>query len=111
MGGIVAFGFRFFVFLGIMAWSQFTKTAKLPGGIVLLGEKKKKRNFWYRVCALIIWGSIGLLGLIYLVKGDLDDLPPIFGIPFIFLVETVAMWAFGFSKLVKGETIWKDPTP
>jgi hypothetical protein len=33
---------------------------------------------------------------------------PLAGIKPIFWLESFVLWAFGFSWLIKGETLWKD---
>ena len=67
-------------------------------------EEKKKRNRIYRTCRVVILVCIGLIGLISTpwLEGFAASLKP------VFWLETFALWAFGFSWFVKGETLWKD---
>jgi hypothetical protein len=69
-------------------------------------RQKKKRNRVYVICGLIILGCIITLSLYYAFwqKSVLSSIKP------VFWLETIMVWAFGFSWLVKGETLWRDPT-
>ncbi len=79
----------------------FTKT-----GTSTPTRQKRLRNRIYRVCGATIVVCIVLCG-IYLVwfPDTLLFLHP------VFWLETLALWAFGFSWFVKGETLWRDPGP
>ena len=81
----------------------FTKTDKPPGNV---NPAKQMRNFIYKICGYTMTACVLLIG-VYIKflecrYGWLDDLKP------VFILETLALWAFGFSWLVKGETLWKD---
>ncbi len=67
--------------------------------------EKKGRNRIYVACGLIMLVCIILIGL---CKWFLED-TAIAGIKPVFWLELFALWAFGFSWFVKGETLWKDP--
>ena len=69
--------------------SAFVTRTDEPDG---LRSAKKKRNIIYRICGYTIVACIALMGLNALEKWDL-----------LFWLETVAVMAFGFSWLVKGE--------
>lgn len=81
----------------------FTKTDKAPGN---LKPAKQMRNFIYKTCGYIMIACIILIGVYFKFLecryGWLDGIKP------VFVLETLALWAFGFSWLVKGETVWKD---
>jgi len=64
-------------------------------------KKKLQRNFIYRSCGILILTC--MLLVFCFQKGYLPDLPHA-----TFLMETVMLWAFGFSWLVKGETLFKN---
>jgi hypothetical protein len=90
----------FLLMLAYFLLIQFTKSSKNPT------EKKLKRNIIYRISGFTILGSI-LLIIIYLavLKGRypvLQDYDP------IFWLETIALWAFGISWLIKGKAILMD---
>ena len=80
-----------FTSLGVMSYFQFTKT---NGDMV---PAKIKRNKVYRVCGIVIFAAIaGMIATAFL--------------PFnlTFILESIVLWAFGVSWLVKGEAILKD---
>jgi hypothetical protein len=67
--------------------------------------EKKKRNLIFKICGYIIITSLILSALYFLIP----SLDKNFGrFSPILLLETLALWAFGFSWLVKGEFILKD---
>ena len=68
--------------------------------------RKKKRNRVYRVCGFIMLGCIILIGVYFLIlKGSYSRLQHIKP---VFWLESIALWAFGISWLVKGEVLLKD---
>jgi len=95
------FASSFFLTLAYFSLFLFTKTS---GEVT---EEKRKRNRIYRICGYTIAISI-LLCFVYLVllpgklRQSLNHIRP------IFILETLALWAFGISWLVKGEFILKD---
>ena len=76
----------------------FTKSGGHPTAQKLI------RNRVYSVCGVIILVSVLSIGLYKSVLGDsqLALWHP------VFWLETLALEAFGFSWLVKGETLWRD---
>lgn len=76
----------------------FTKSGGHPT------PQKLVRNRVYTVCGGLILGCVVLIGLYKSVLADthLSVYHP------VFWLETLALWAFGFSWLVKGETLWRD---
>jgi hypothetical protein len=67
--------------------------------------EKKKRNIIYRVCGYTIITCLVLLALYFFtpaLKELLEDYKP------VLILEIVALWAFGFSWVVKGEFILAD---
>ena len=89
-----------FVMLAIFSLFLFTKT-KMG---VPPSPKKKIRNKIYVACGLVIVACIVLMLLNGLVLDDtsLEDLKP------VFWLESFALWAFGISWFIKGETLFKD---
>lgn len=68
-------------------------------------RQKEKRNRVYVTCGLTILACIVLIGLAFWLL-DADTLT---ATKLVFVLETVALLAFGISWFVKGETLWKDP--
>jgi hypothetical protein len=64
---------------------------KTNASVVL--KPKRTRNRIYRSCALVMALAVGSIPL---VPG------------WTFWAESLALWAFGLSWFVKGETLWKD---
>ncbi len=94
--GILFSSFAFFsLFL-------FTETDKSKATI---NRQKKRRNNIYKICGIIILVSIASIGLYSLVPALTSSLA--FLKPVLFF-ESTALFAFGISWLVKGETILKD---
>ncbi len=76
----------------------FTKTGGDPS------PQKKKRNDVYKACGIIMLLCIVLIGIYFMfLKGSsIDNYKP------VFVLESLSLFAFGFSWLIKGETLWKD---
>jgi hypothetical protein len=93
----------FLLCLAYMSLFLFTKSA-MP--VQRRGKNKKWRNRIYIACGIIMTAAL----LVIFVGGFLDVIPT--GIynknKLTFWMETVAVEAFGFSWLVKGEAILKD---
>jgi len=99
----LVFAVAFFAIIAYFSICLFTKTDK-PKPVEGM---KRIRNRVYRVCGWLILISIALVAVYYLVlpKAVQDAwaaLKP------VFWLETVAVMAFGFSWLTKGEAIWAD---
>lgn len=90
----------FFVTLAYLSYFNFTKT----GG--LMTTQKMKRNKIYRICAIVMIASLLFIAIYKLfLKGHsnfLDNIHP------VFCLEALALFAFGFSWLTKGEYLLKD---
>jgi hypothetical protein len=94
----------FFIVLGIISLSCFTQT-DVTNQNKKITTLRKRRNNLFKVCGWIMLISVPIMG-IYFVS---DRFSTIFGkIPFIFIMETIATWAFGISWLTIGETIYPD---
>jgi drug/metabolite transporter (DMT)-like permease len=84
----------FFLVLGAYSYFWFTKFG--PS----ITRKKLKRNKIYRVCGIIMFGTIVTMILLIafeIKKGNA-----------VFWLETIGLLAFGISWLIKGETILAD---
>ena len=89
-----------FLILAYFSICLFTKTHSSNGPTA----KKKWRNRIYVGC-----GTVMLVCLALVALEDLLVLSAWFPIkPPVFWLETLMLWAFGFSWLVKGETLLKD---
>lgn len=92
--------------LGFMSLQLFTKT---HGGENKAAEKlppkKAARNRIYKACGLIIFLCLALM-IAYFAIDDLRE--RICAYNPVFWLESVSVIAFGFSWLVKGETILRD---
>jgi len=91
-----------FASLGYASFFFFTKHEADPSA------RKLNRNFIYRVCGLTIWVALALYVLFLAVQRVAPDAPSVRALsawPLLLLVETVCLWAFGFSWLVKAEFV------
>jgi hypothetical protein len=85
----------FLITMGYMSIFRFTKGPKTAA--------KKVEHSIYKVCGYIIWACIALIGIEFIIQ--------IFEKNFqvtkvdVFILETVAVFAFGISWLVKGEAM------
>ena len=93
-----------FASLGYVSICLFTKTDCTEPG-----PEKRRRNTIYRASGIAIWSALALYGLFLaaqsLASGAswvrmLDDWP------LLFVGETVCLFAFGFSWLVKGDGVY-----
>ncbi|HEX9727010.1 MAG TPA: hypothetical protein VGA37_00725 [Gemmatimonadales bacterium] len=89
-----------FLVLAYFSLSLFTKTAKKvpPTG------RKQSRNRIYRMCGAIMLACIALVGLYH----GFFQHSAVAAIKPVFWLESLALWAFGWSWFVKGETLWRD---
>ncbi len=93
------------IFLGCLAYMSiflFTKSNKPPKA---RGSKKILRNRIYRVC-----GALMIIAMAVMALAAMDVLPKTYldDYHLTFWMETLAVESFGFSWLVKGETIFRD---
>lgn len=98
-----AFAGTFFVTLALVSIFLFTKTDE-NGKANGLSAKKKTRNGLYVACGAVML----LCVLCMVVLGILPDTLPLFAWDPVFWVETVALFAFAFSWLVKGALLFGD---
>lgn len=89
----------FFLTLAYISLFLFTKSkgTKTP--------EKIKRNRIYRACALIMVACLLLIALTHLLGWEQYNST---WFKIVFYLETIALWAFGFSWLTKGEFLLKD---
>jgi Ca2+/Na+ antiporter len=98
------FVFAFFLFATFIFFSLylFRKKSKDPNALV--SRQKKNRNKVYLICGIImivciIVIALGSFGLFGEVTGNYK---------LVFWFETIALIAFGFSWITKGELLWAD---
>jgi hypothetical protein len=87
------------LFLAILAYfslALFTKGSPKPT------KQKKKRNLVYQSCGYLMLTCIALLIVHLKIAPFPKNVFP------VFTLETIALWAFGISWLIKGEFILKD---
>ncbi len=94
------------IFLLCLAYMSIFLFTKSNQPIKSRGTKKITRNKIYRTCGIIMVLSI----LVIFLGGFLEIIPTTFyeANHLTFWMETVAIEAFGFSWLIKGETLIKD---
>jgi hypothetical protein len=82
--------------------SLFVVTRTKPG--LPLNPRKKKRNIIYRACGYIILFCIITMGIVGIkaIKEHVQQYNP------VFWLESIAVFAFGASWLIKGETLLKN---
>lgn len=79
----------FLVSMGWMAFFRFTKGVR---------PDEKWKNVLYRTSAIIMWASVLILLIEFLIKKHFTNYD-------VFILETVSVFAFGTSWLVKGQAI------
>ena len=90
-----------FLVLSYFSLALFTKTG---GTRAQMTPQKVTRNRVYRLCGVVMLACVGTIGAIKLGYFNFTAGP----IPPVFLLETLALEAFGISWMVKGETVWRD---
>ena len=93
------FAALFFVVLAYFSLFLFTKTSGNPT------PEKLKRNKVYKICGVVMIACILLL-IPYFAFPSMK--PQLNEYKYVFCLETIALWAFGFSWLTKGEFLLKD---
>ena len=97
--GMIHFAFAAVFFLTLAAFSLFLFTKKAPDPT----PQKLKRNKIYIACGLIMLACLAAI-IVYFNFFQDENNPT----SFVFWAETIALVAFGFSWLTKGETIYPD---
>ena len=97
----LAFATLFFLSLSFFSLFLFTRRGPRPGP---LGRDKKRRNVLYRSCGSVM--ILAIVGIIVYTFGYHDT--AVARMNPVLLLESVALFAFGISWLVKGNTLFKD---
>ncbi len=89
----------FFLLLAYISSFRFTRGGPRPTDAKLI------RNRVYRTCGVVMLVCVALIPLLDAtgLSTRYAELRP------TFVLETLALWAFGLSWLVKGGTLWRDP--
>ncbi len=95
----------FFISLAIISLKYFPRTDKeclrtAQGKLT----QKAKRNRVHQLCGWLIIICVVVLGA-YIVFRPISALADV---PVVFVLETIAVEAFGVSWITKGETLWPD---
>ena len=90
-----------FLVLAYFSLFLFTKSDVKPAD---QKARKRKRNFVYKLCGVAMLVFIATIALSYLLLNE--DYRRDTNL--VFWMEAAALWAFGISWFVKGETLWKD---
>ncbi|MBY0486579.1 MAG: hypothetical protein K2P85_05240 [Flavobacteriaceae bacterium] len=93
------------IFLGCLAYMSLFLFTKSDKALQHRGSKKIIRNHIYRVCGILMIAAILVIGAGYfeLISKTFYDEHQL-----TFWMETLAVESFGFSWLIKGETLFKD---
>lgn len=92
----------FLLCLAFMSGFLFTKTT--PGVKKVVG-RKRTRNIIYIACAVVMVLCIVIMIMYFAIQSFFNSLCEIRP---VFWLETISLWAFGFSWVIKGETLWRD---
>jgi hypothetical protein len=90
----------FFLLLAYNSIFLFTKSTDR----MAMTKNKKKRNAIYLACGIAMVVLILFLVVLRLALGE----PKFDSVPIAFCIESLMLFAFGISWLVKGETIFRD---
>ena len=90
----------FFVTLAYMSLFLFTRTNNKSH----MTKQKRKRNIVYRTCGIVM-----VVAIVIIASLKITAIHDILG-PYkpVFWLESIALWAFGISWLVKGEVLLTD---
>jgi hypothetical protein len=97
---VLHFGSALAMFLVLAYFSLFlfTKSGGSPT------PEKRIRNRIYKVCGVTMLVCIAFIGLYYWLLEDTS----IAALEPVFWLESLALWAFGISWFIKGETLFRD---
>jgi hypothetical protein len=88
-------------FLALSFDSLFLFTRRHPG---VMGREKKRRNVIYRSCGIVM--IVAIVGIsactLFLQESPVTEWHP------VLILESIALFAFGISWMVKGNTLFKD---
>lgn len=82
------------IFLLVMGYMSIFRFSK---------GKHRRNNIIYIVCGILVWASILTIGIEILLKKIFDI--EYFSAYMVIMMETIAVWSFGVSWLVKGRAL------
>ncbi len=92
--------FVFFATSAYVSIVQFTKGSPRPT------PQKLRRNKVYKICGTVMIFCLITIGMYTAILKE--HIPSLVGLRPIFWLETIMLWAFGISWLVKGEFLLED---
>ncbi|MFI5171511.1 MAG: hypothetical protein ACHQFW_03930 [Chitinophagales bacterium] len=92
----------FLLLLGYFSYFIFTRSDKPKSE---QGKLKRRRNWWYRACGIIIAACVLILVLYFAFTDEATRLELDAKFKPVLIMEIIAVWAFAFSWLIKGETL------
>ena len=95
----------FFIAVALMSLCMFTKGD--PNGKTYR-RQKCLRNLVYKICAIVIFACVALLVAQFALKGNPDVSSFVNKYKIVFWAEFLALWAFAFSWLTKGQKFFPD---
>jgi hypothetical protein len=96
------FATSFFLVLTYFSLFLFTKTKNIKTQT----KQKKMRNSIYKICGYIMLACIALIAIYFFLLEK--SYPSLSKYDPVFWLETIALWAFAISWLIKGELLLKD---
>lgn len=96
------FATSFFLVLTYFSLVLFTKTKNKRTQT----KQKKERNSIYRICGFVMLTCIILIAIYFFLLEE--KYPNLAKYDPVFWLETIALWAFATSWLIKGELLLKD---
>jgi len=91
----------FFILLGCNSFFLFTLT---DPSVAPMTARKRIRNRIYRSCGVVIFVSLATL-IVFVIATDEEERD---ASQVVLILETIMLWAFGTTWLVKGETLLAD---
>jgi hypothetical protein len=101
ISGTLHLAFSALFFLALSFNSLFLFTRRHPG---VMGKEKKRRNLIYRSCGIVMILAIVCITMytIFFRGTSVAAMNP------VLILESLALFAFGISWLVKGHTLFRD---
>lgn len=91
-------------FLVLIYFSLFLFTKTSPDKII--SKRKKQRNAVYKICGVVmLLCVICIAAYLFLIE---EKHPEFKSYHIVFWFETIALWSFGVSWIIKGELLLKD---
>jgi len=95
-------GMSLFLLLAYTSAFRFTKTT--PGGTPTPAKMRRNRLYWTSGVVMVVCIGLGIIYYTLLEDTELASFKP------VFWLESLALWAVGWSWFVKGSTLLADRT-